>query len=136
MNKLSEIYNGTRMVIILKNTIFWCVTPCSFVNVANIYQELTNSIFSSNLKTETASSSATQFKFQMDWPFSLHARRRAHTHTHTTFVIAVKHQSHVRKNPPFDIPCLDVCTVSLRTPSTLHPTQTSIFHLITNLSEL
>jgi hypothetical protein len=84
INKLSDINNETRRFIIVKNTVFWCVTPCSFVNV-KIYQELTNSIFSSTLKPKTASSSAMQFKFQMDCPFSQHstAQHTTHTHTHT-----------------------------------------------------
>ena len=82
MNKLSEINNGTQRFIILQNTVFWYVAPCSFVNV-NIYQELINSIFSSTLKTETVSSSSMQFKFQMNCPFLQRARARAHTHTHT-----------------------------------------------------
>jgi hypothetical protein len=60
----------------------------------------------------------------------MHARTQARTHT--TLVLAVKRQSHVRKKQPLDIPRLDVYTASLRTPSTLLPTQTSIFHLITN----
>ena len=77
------------------------------------------------------------FKFQMDYPFSQRARKHTHTHTHThTLVLAVKRQSHVRKNPPLDIPRLDVYIVSLRPLQYHPPIQICIFHLITNLSEL